>query len=70
MIDGYVYSEDDYEEPYVLVKDDDSHWYLIPESLRFRFYKLSLIGETKNIIKEFSKYGIDCPTKLRIVKWI
>lgn len=70
MIDGYVYSTDDYEEPYVLVKDDDSHWYLIPEYSKQEFESLRDKGKHDKLNQKFGKNIVDSPTKLRILKWI
>ncbi len=70
MIDGYVYSTEDYEEPDVLVKDDDSHWYLIPEYNKQSFESMRDSGDDDAINRNFGYLIIDSPTKLRILKWI
>lgn len=67
MINGYVH--ENYEEPYVLTRDDDSHWFLIPELHKQEFEKLRDKGEDDRLAQKFGKYAIDSPTKLRILKW-
>jgi hypothetical protein len=69
MIDGYVYSSNDDEEPYVLIKDDDSHWFLIPEYNKQEFESLRDKGKHDKLSQKFGQNMIDSTTKLKILKW-
>ena len=69
MIDGYIYSTENDEEPHILIKDDDSHWYLIPEYSKKEFESLRDKEKHDKLNQKFGKNMIDNPSKLRILKW-
>jgi hypothetical protein len=70
MIDGYIYQTEGAKEAYVLVQDDDSHWFLIPATLKFKFLELLIRENHKEMNRAFSKYVIDSPEKLIILDFI
>jgi hypothetical protein len=65
-------------EPYRLVRDDDGHSYLVPESKLARFEELcQIVDDTKgdpgkrvfDELAKYTQYAIDNPNTIRFYHW-
>lgn len=55
--------------PHVLIKDDDDHWFLIPEVSQKHFRHCVEINDWKVIDRMYSEFAIDNPLNLVIFDW-
>ena len=57
------------KEPHILIKDDDSNWFLIPQRLRLEFEDLRDDEDWKGLTEKFAANMIDNPRNLVILDW-
>jgi len=57
------------KEPHILIKDDDSNWFLIPESRRSEFEDLRDGEDWVGFSKKFNANMIDSPRNFVILDW-